>query len=104
MANSLIRSARKRTSLEALPSERRFSLGLPENPRVASSTTPPPFDRPTVELSELLAVQGQDLEELYELQHLSHHQNPVITKMVHPEPCKELRRRPQLFLAGTAPY
>ena len=25
------------------------------------------------------------------------------TKMVCPEPCKELRRRPQLFLAGTAP-
>ena len=25
-------------------------------------------------------------------------------KMVYPEPCKELRRRPQLFLAGTAPY
>ena len=28
--------------------------------------------------------------------------NPGI-KMVYPEPCKELRRRPQLFLAGTAP-
>ena len=26
------------------------------------------------------------------------------TKMVNPEPCKELERRPQLFLAGTAPY
>ena len=25
-------------------------------------------------------------------------------KMVYPEPCKELRRRSQLFLAGTAPY
>ena len=25
-------------------------------------------------------------------------------KMVDPEPCKELRRRPQLLLAGTAPY
>ena len=25
-------------------------------------------------------------------------------KMVYPEACKELRRRPQLFLAGTAPY
>ena len=25
-------------------------------------------------------------------------------KMVYPEPCKELRRRPQQFLAGTAPY
>ena len=26
------------------------------------------------------------------------------TKMVYPEPCKELRRRPQLFLAGVVPY
>ena len=26
------------------------------------------------------------------------------TKMVYPEPCKELRRRPQLFLAGIVPY
>ena len=25
-------------------------------------------------------------------------------EMVYPEPCKELRKRPQLFLAGTAPY
>ena len=29
-------------------------------------------------------------------------QNPVIIKVVCPEPCKEFRRRPQLFLAGTA--
>ena len=26
------------------------------------------------------------------------------TKMVDPEPCKELRRRPQLFIAGIVPY
>ena len=25
-------------------------------------------------------------------------------KMVYPEPCKELRRRPQLFMAGIVPY
>ena len=34
----------------------------------------------------------------------SHNQNLVIPKMVNPEPCKELERRPQLFPAGTAPY
>ena len=26
------------------------------------------------------------------------------TKVVNPEPCKEIGKRPQLFLAGTAPY
>ena len=26
------------------------------------------------------------------------------TKMVDPEPCKELRRRPQLYIAGIVPY
>ena len=35
--------------------------------------------------------------------YVSYNQNPVL-KMVNPEPCKELRRRPQLFLAGIGPY
>ena len=36
-------------------------------------------------------------------EHMSHNPNPG-TKMVNPEPCKELERRPQPFPAGTAPY
>ena len=38
------------------------------------------------------------------LTHVSHNQNPVITKMVDTEPYKELRRRPQLFVVGIVPY
>ena len=38
-----------------------------------------------------------------ELKSKSVNQNPVL-KWVYPDPCKELSRRPQLFLAGTAPY
>ena len=33
------------------------------------------------------------------LPHVDHNQNPVL-KMVCAEPCKELRRRPQLFIVG----
>ena len=31
-------------------------------------------------------------------------QSKLGTKMVNPEPCKELEMRPQLFMAGIVPY
>ena len=37
------------------------------------------------------------VNELEVLLQMSHNQNPVYSKVVYPEPCKEIRRRPQLF-------
>ena len=59
------------------------------------------FDQKMVRISFVTCVHGISCDKI--LKALESQSKPG-TKMVDPEPCKELRRQPHLILAGIVPY